>query len=66
MKLFIITGPHAVGKMSVGMTLAKRLNIRLFHNHMTIELVKDIYGYIDGYYSLCSACSDIRAKIKLK
>ncbi len=44
MKFIIITGPQAVGKMAIGMELGKRTGMRLFHNHMTIELVKDIYG----------------------
>ena len=44
MNFIIITGPQAVGKMAVGMELAKKTDMRLFHNHMTIELAKDIYG----------------------
>lgn len=48
MKPFIIiTGPQAVGKMAVGMALREKYNYRLFHNHMTIEMVKDIYGVLD-------------------
>jgi hypothetical protein len=34
----IIMGPHAVGKMTVGQELAKITGLRLFHNHMSIEL----------------------------
>lgn len=45
MKPFIIiTGPQAVGKMAVGMALREKYNYRLFHNHMTIELAKEIFG----------------------
>ncbi len=40
----IITGPQAVGKMSVGLALQDQYNYRLFHNHMTIELVNEMYG----------------------
>lgn len=48
MKPFIIiTGPQAVGKMAVGMALQEQFNYRLFHNHMTIELVHDLYGTLD-------------------
>lgn len=48
MKPFIIiTGPQAVGKMAVGMALREKFNYRLFHNHMTIEMVKDIYGVLN-------------------
>ena len=44
MKLVIIIGPHAVGKMTVGQELAKITGLRLFHNHMTIELVRNFFS----------------------
>ncbi len=44
MKLVIIFGPHAVGKMTVGQVLAKKTGLKLFHNHMTIEPVCDIFA----------------------
>jgi len=44
MKFIIIAGPQAVGKMAVGMNLAEKTGMRLFHNHMTIEMAIDIYG----------------------
>lgn len=51
MKPFIIiTGPQAVGKMAVGMSLREKFNYRLFHNHMTIELVHDLYGSLNREY----------------
>jgi len=45
MKLIIIFGPQAVGKMTVGYELEKTTNLRLFHNHMTIELVSQFFSY---------------------
>lgn len=45
MKLLIIFGDAAVGKMTVGQELAKITGFRLFHNHMTIEPVIEIFGY---------------------
>ena len=45
MKLVIITGPMAVGKMTVGQELAKITGLKLFHNHMTIELVSNFFSY---------------------
>lgn len=45
MKLVIITGAAAVGKMTVGQELCKITDLRLFHNHMTIEPVIEIFGY---------------------
>lgn len=43
MKLIIIFGPHAVGKMTVGQELSKITDLKLFHNHMTIDLVSDMF-----------------------
>ena len=44
MKLVFIIGSGAVGKMTVGQELMKRTGLRLFHNHMMIEPVIDIFG----------------------
>ena len=41
--LVIIIGPHAVGKMTVGQELAKITDLRLFHNHMSIELTRKLF-----------------------
>lgn len=48
MKLIIIVGSGAVGKMTVGQELMKITDLRLFHNHMMIEPVIDIFGYFHG------------------
>ncbi len=48
MKLVIILGDAAVGKMTVGQELMKITDLRLFHNHMTIEPVIEIFGRYDG------------------
>lgn len=45
MKLVHIFGPQAVGKMTVGQELAKQTNLKLFHNHMTIDLVSQFFDY---------------------
>lgn len=45
MKFVIIVGPHAVGKMTVGQELEKNTGLKLFHNHMTIELVSPFFSY---------------------
>ncbi len=44
MKLLFILGDAAVGKMTVGQELMKITDLRLFHNHMTIEPVLEIFG----------------------
>lgn len=43
--LVIILGPHAVGKMTVGQELAKITGLRLFHNHMSIELARKLFDH---------------------
>ena len=48
MKLVFILGDGAVGKMTVGQELMKITDLRLFHNHMTIEPVLEIFGRYDG------------------
>ncbi|MCL2426662.1 MAG: AAA family ATPase [Oscillospiraceae bacterium] len=44
MKLVIIFGAGSVGKMTVGQELMKITELRLFHNHMSIEPVLEIFG----------------------
>lgn len=44
MKLLFLFGNAAVGKMTVGQELMKITGLRLFHNHMTIEPVLEIFG----------------------
>lgn len=45
MKFILIFGPQAVGKMTVGQELATLTGLKLFHNHMTIDLVSLIFDY---------------------
>ena len=48
MDLLVIIGSGAVGKMTVGQELMKITDFRLFHNHMAIEPVIEIFGRFDG------------------
>ena len=45
MKLVLIFGPQAVGKMTVGQELEKITGLKLFHDHMPIELVSNFFDY---------------------
>ena len=47
MKLVLIFGGIAVGKMTVAQELVKITELRLFHNHMTIEPVIEIFRYFN-------------------
>lgn len=48
MKLMFLCGNCAVGKMTVGQELAKITPFRLFHNHMMIEPVLEVFGSFRG------------------
>lgn len=48
MKFVLIIGAGAAGKMTVGQELMKITDLRLFHNHMTIEPVIEVLGKYDG------------------
>ncbi len=48
MKLVMLFGDSAVGKMTVGQELAKKTGLRLFYNHMTIEPIFDVFGYFNS------------------
>ena len=48
MKLLILIGNSSVGKMTVGQELTKITPFRLFHNHMMIEPVLEIFGSFRG------------------
>lgn len=45
MKFVLLFGPQAVGKMTVGQELEKITGLKLFHNHMTIELLEPFFGF---------------------
>ena len=51
-KFVLIFGPQAVGKMTVGQELAKMTDLKLFHNHMTIDLLEPLYGFSSEMWRL--------------
>ena len=54
-KLLVIMGPQAVGKMTVGQELVKITELKLLHNHMTLDLVEKFFsvGTQLGWDLLC-------------
>jgi hypothetical protein len=52
MKLVLLFGPQAVGKMTVGQELEKVTGLKLFHNHMTIELLQPFFGFTEEMWRL--------------
>ena len=45
MTLVVLFGPPAVGKMTVGLELQQLTGLRLFHNHMTVDLVLQFFPF---------------------
>mgnify|MGYP005831752351 CR=1 FL=1 len=52
MKFVLIFGPQAVGKMTVGQSLAKQTGMKLLHNHMTIDLLEPLFGFTPEMWRL--------------
>ena len=52
MKFVLIFGPQAVGKMTLGQELAKVTELKLFHNHMTIELLEPLFSFSPEMWKL--------------
>ena len=48
MKLVILIGPQAIGKMTIGQELAKITELKLFHNHQTIDIVSPLIDLNEG------------------
>jgi hypothetical protein len=48
--LVIIFGPPAVGKMTVGLELKRLTGFRLFHNHMTVDPVIQLFPFNSAAY----------------
>lgn len=52
MDLILIVGPQAVGKMTVGRELEKRVNAKLLFNHETIDLFARFLNYTKETFRL--------------
>lgn len=52
MSLIVIIGPQAVGKMTVGKELEKRIDGKLLFNHQTIDLYADFLGFTRETFKL--------------
>jgi hypothetical protein len=45
MKLVIIFGPPAAGKAAVGAALCERYGFKLFHNHVSVDAVTQVFDW---------------------
>lgn len=48
MRLVFLYGPPAVGKLAVAKELSRITGYRIFHNHLTIDLVQSIFNWGAG------------------
>ena len=68
MKLVILYGPPAVGKLSIAQALAARTGFRVLHNHLLMDLSHALFGWVkrlailpDTYELLASRLPETRA-----
>ena len=45
MKLILIYGPPAAGKLTVGTELSRITGFKLFHNHLSIDFIKPVFDF---------------------
>ena len=45
MRLMFLYGPPAAGKLTVGRELAALTGYRLFHNHLTVDLARELFDF---------------------
>lgn len=50
MKLIIIYGQEATGKLTIAKALAERTGFKLFHNHVSVDVAKTLFNYGDPRY----------------
>ncbi len=57
----MIFGPSAVGKMAVGRELSERTGYPLFHNHLSIEPIRDVFPH--GSAPFVTLVREIRRRV---
>lgn len=45
MKLIVLYGPPAAGKYTLAKELSERTGYKLFHNHLTVDLLKSVFEF---------------------
>jgi len=60
-KFVVIFGPPAVGKMTVAYALAEQTGMKVFHNHMTIDLVLEFFPF--GHPKFHTLVGEFRRRI---
>lgn len=53
MKLVFLYGPPASGKYTIAKLLAEKTGYKLFHNHLTLDLLKSVFDFgAPGFFEL--------------
>jgi shikimate kinase len=45
MKLIVLYGPPAAGKYTIAKAVAEKTGYKLFHNHLTVDLLKSVFEW---------------------
>jgi shikimate kinase len=45
MRLMFLYGPPAAGKLTIGRELSALTGYRLFHNHLTVDLAREVFAF---------------------
>jgi shikimate kinase len=61
MRLMFLNGPPAAGKLTIGRELAKLTGFRLFHNHLTVDLAREVFYF--GSEPFQRLVEDLRLKV---
>ena len=60
MKLIIIYGPPAAGKLTVAKEIATRTGFKVFHNHLSIDCVKPVFEFgTSGFWRVIGDVRDL-------
>ena len=51
MKLVIIYGPEATGKLTIAKVLAQQTGFRLFHNHVSVDVARVLFDFGEDAFS---------------
>src|SRR5262245_4574448 len=61
MRLVFLYGPPAAGKLTIGRELAALTGYRLFHNHLTVDLARELFDF--GSEQFQRLVDDLRLRV---